>query len=196
MYLPEVAFSDERFVADIAKEFEKRNDIVIAVSEGLKYANGRYVCENIEHETDIFGHKQLSGTADCLKYIAKERFGCKVRAVELNTPQRCASHIASARDLSESEEIGFRAVEAAAEGKTGIMMGFRRLSSKLYKVEISREKVENTANKIKTVPLEYINSEKNNVTDECLRYIAPLVVGEPELVYLNGIPKFFSFDNK
>ncbi|MCL2097067.1 MAG: diphosphate--fructose-6-phosphate 1-phosphotransferase, partial [Oscillospiraceae bacterium] len=88
VYLPEIEFSDERFVADIEKEFGKRNDIVIAVSEGLKYSNGKYVCENIEHETDIFGHKQLSGTADCLKYIAKERFGCKVRAVELNTPQR------------------------------------------------------------------------------------------------------------
>ena len=196
VYLPEVAFSSERFLADIEKELESRNDIVVAVSEGLKYADGRYVCENINHETDIFGNKQLTGTADCLKHIVKQRLGCKVRAVELNTPQRCASHIASFCDLSESEKIGFKAVEAATMGKSGIMMAFKRLSSKPYKVEITHENIENTANKIKTVPLEYITEGKNNVTDDCLRYIAPLIMGEPELIYQNGIPKFFSFDNE
>ena len=194
LYLPEHEFSNERFLADIEKEFEKRKDIVIAVSEGIRYADGKYVCEAAEnHETDIFGHKQLSGVANYLKYIVKEKFGCKARAVELNVLQRCASHITSLCDLNESEEIGVKAVEAAESGKSGIMMTFKRVSSQPYKILIEHENIANIANKIKTVPLEYINGAKNNVTDECLEYIAPLIAGEPEMIYQNGVPKFFSF---
>lgn len=191
VYLPEVEFSGERFLEDIGREFGNRRDIVIAVSEGIKYADGSYICENINHETDIFGNKLLSGTADHLKDIVKEKLNCKVRAIELNTPQRCASHIASLRDLNESEEIGIKAVETAAAGKSGIMMVFKRISSEPYNIAIEYESVGNIANKIKTVPLEYIAGAKNNVTDDCLRYIAPLIIGEPELIYQNGIPKFF-----
>lgn len=195
VYLPEIDFSKERLLEDIEKEFEKRRDIVIAVSEGVKYANGRYVCEDDNHEIDIFGHKKLSGTANRLKYAVQEKFGCKVRAVELNTPQRCASHIASLCDLNESEEIGIKAVSAAEEGKSGIMMIFKRISSESgqYKIAIECEDISNIANKIKTVPLEYINKSKNNVTDECLKYIAPLIIGEPDMIYQNGVLKFFDF---
>jgi len=198
LYLPEVEFSDEKFLTDIERKFETRRDIVISVSEGIKYADGRYVCETgVNHETDIFGHKKLTGAADRLMYIVKERFNCKVRAIELNVPQRCASHIASLCDLTESEEIGIKAVEAAVGGKSGIMMTMKRISSNShpYKIAVGYENIENIANKIKTVPPEYINGESNNVADECLKYIAPLVIGEPEIIYQNGIPKFFIFQN-
>jgi len=192
LYLPECEFSDEKFIADIEREFEKTQSIVIAVSEGIKYSDGKYVCEVSEkRDIDIFGHKQLSGTANHLKYLAAEKLGCKVRAIELNTPQRCASHIASLCDLNEAEEIGFKAVEAADENQSGIMMTFRRISSQPYKIAITHKKISDIANKIKTVPLEYINGEKNNVTDECLIELAPLIIGEPEIIYNNGVPKFF-----
>ena len=192
LYLPEVAFSDERFFADIEREFNKKSDIVIAVSEGIKYADGRYVCETCEnHKTDIFGHKQLTGTANRLKYITQGKFNCKVRAIELNTLQRCASHMASLCDIAESIKIGQTAVEAALAGRTGIMMTFDRISSQPYQIAIEYENIEDIANKIKPVPLEYINETYNNVTDECLKYIRPLIIGEPEILYKNGLPMFF-----
>ena len=195
LYLPEVEFSKDKFIADIERELENKSNIVIAVSEGIKYADGRYICEDDEnHETDIFGHKQLSGTATRLEYTLRKTIKCKVRAIELNTPQRCASHIASLCDLNESEKIGVEAVKAAESGKSGVMMIFKRISSESepYKIAVEYEKIENIANKIKTVPLEYINKAKNNITDECLKYIAPLIIGEPDMIYQNGVPKFFS----
>ena len=194
LYLPEVEFSNERFFEDIKIALEKSDSVVIAVSEGIKYADGRYICEYENHETDIFGHKQLSGTAARLKFIAQEKFNCKIRAVELNTPQRCASHIASLRDLNEAEDIGIKAVEAAAEGKTSVMMIFKRVSAEPYKAEIDCKDIADIVDKIKTVPAGYITASKNNVTDECLKYIAPLIAGEPEIIYHDGIPEFFSFD--
>jgi 6-phosphofructokinase 1 len=210
LYLPEVSFSDEKFLADIEREFERSDNLVIAVSEGIKYSDGRYVCDaeadsdknnkdNRNNGHDMFGHAQLSGVAGKLIHLVKERFGCKVRAVELNIPQRCASHIASQCDLSEAVQIGKSAVEAAVSGKTGVMMVFVRDISNpanpkaynSYKVKIECENINNIANVIKTVPLEYINAERNGVTDECLQYILPLIAGEPKLTYQNGIPKFF-----
>ncbi|MCL2772207.1 MAG: 6-phosphofructokinase [Oscillospiraceae bacterium] len=195
IYLPEIEFSDERFIADIEKEFNKNKNIVIAVSEGIKYADGRYICETLNsqkcHDVDIFGHKWLSGTADMLKYTVKERFGCKVRSIELNTPQRCASHTSSLCDLNESVEIGRRAVETAASGKSGVMMSFRRISTHPYKIEIDCEDIVGIANSIRTVPEKYISPDKHNVTNECLEYIQPLIIGEPHIVYRNGIPVYF-----
>ena len=192
VYLPEADFSDDKFLSDIELEFRKNKFPVIAVSEGLKYSDGCYVCDTgNEHTADTFGHTLLSGTADRLKWLVKEHFNCKVRGLELNITQRCAAHLASLCDLTEAVQIGKNAVEAAVSGKTGIMMVFTRVSSNPYKIKIECEDIDNIANKIKTVPVSYINEAQNNVTDECLRHILPLIAGEPELIYQNGIPKIF-----
>ena len=191
VYLPEATFSNERFLADIEHEFEKSDNITIAVSEGVKYADGRYVCDACGSGSDEFGHAQLSGAAVKLKNLVSEHFGCKARAIELSTPQRCASHIASLCDLSESVRIGKSAVTAAISGKSGVMMTFVRADSACYSVDIGCANIESIANKIKTVPLELIDTESSTVTDECLKYILPLIAGEPFLRYENGIPRFF-----
>ena len=192
VYLPEIEFSDERFLTDIEKEFGTKSNIVIAVSEGIKYANGKYVCEtNEKRETDIFGHTWLTGVANVLKRLVRDRFKCKVRAVELNTQQRCAGHITSLCDITESVEIGKKAVETAVSGRSGVMMTYKRISTKPYKTEISHEDINSIANAIRKVPERYITPGKNNVTDECLEYILPLIAGEPDISYMNGLPVYF-----
>jgi 6-phosphofructokinase 1 len=192
VYLPEVEFDSDRFIADIEKRFEKRTNVVIAVSEGIKYGDGTYVCEtNEKRETDIFGNTWLTGSANVLKRLVRERLKCKVRAVELNTQQRCAGHMASLCDISEAVEIGKRAVETAVSGKSGVMMTFTRISTEPYKAEIDYKDITGIANKARKVPLEYITPEKNNVTDECLEYILPLILGEPDITYKNGLPFYF-----
>ena len=195
VYLPEVAFDNERFIADIEKQFEKKSNIVVAVSEGVKYANGVYVCEKCEKlDTDIFGHANLSGTANILKRLVRKRLNCKVRAVELNTSQRCAAHMSSLCDITEAIEIGKRAAETAVAGKSGVMMTFNRISTKPYKTEIRYESIKNIANTVGKVPEKYITPEKNNVTDECLEYILPLILGEPDIIYKNGLPLYLTLD--
>lgn len=192
LYLPETEFDSERFIEDIKNQLIKKPNIVVAVSEGIKYSDGTYVCEMKEkHETDIFGHLWLSGTANVLKQLLREKLNCKIRAVELNTPQRCAGHISSLCDITEAVMIGKKAVEAAAEGKSGVMMTFRRVQNQPYKIEIGCEDIANIANAIRKVPDIYITPEKNNVTDECLEYILPLIMGEPDIIYKNGLPEYF-----
>ncbi len=187
IYLPEVAFDEESFYSSIEKAFEKENAILVAVSEGIKFANGEYV--GAGGTTDAFGHKQLSGAGRILETLVRKKFGCKVRSVELNLPQRCAAHVLSKTDIEESCAIGTAAVFEALQGKSGIMMTFIRVPQEEYRVEIGTQDISKIANEVRRVPLNYINDERNGVTDECISYIAPLILGEVELEYEFGMPK-------
>ena len=190
IYLPERAFNNEEFFEDLRALLDKKPNVVVAVSEGIRFADGTYVCEGFGiASTDVFGHKQLSGTGKALEYAIKAELGCKVRSVELNIVQRCASHIASRVDIEESVRVGRAAIKAASEGVTRQMMTIERISTEPYEVEISHRDVSEIANKVKHVPTEFINERGNHITDECARYLLPLIQGELDVKYENGIPK-------
>ncbi len=192
VYLPEVDFDMDNFMDDVRAALEVHPNVVVAVSEGARFADGTYVGASAQSGvTDAFGHAYLSGTGKALELAVKEKIGCKVRSVELNILQRCASHIASKTDLDESVMVGSAAVKAAVEGTTGKMMTYVRTSDDPYKVECSSEDIQKIANMVREVPREFINERGNNVTDECLKYIAPLTYGEPDIKYVNGLPVHF-----
>lgn len=197
VYLPEVAFDFDKFYEDIEKAFEKKPSVVVAVSEGARVADGRYVGEGAQSgELDVFGHKYLAGTGKFLENAVKEKFGCKVRSIELNLPQRCASHCASLTDITESVNVGRAAVMAAASGACGRLMCIKREDSDVYSVRFEAEDIRSIANKIKYVPREFINERGNNVTDECIDCILPLIQGEPTLTYKGGLPVHFVIERK
>ena len=190
IYLPERAFDKEEFFEDLRALLDKKPNVVVAVSEGIRFADGTYVCEGFGiASTDVFGHKQLSGTGKAIEYAIKAELGCKVRSVELNIVQRCASHIASRVDIEESVRVGRAAIKAASDGVTRQMMTIERVSTEPYEVEISHRDVSEIANKVKHVPAEFINERGNHITDECARYLLPLIRGELDVKYENGIPK-------
>ena len=187
IYLPEVVFDEERFFNSIEKAFETENALLVAISEGIKFADGEYV--GASKTKDAFGHKQLSGAGRILEALVKERFGCKVRSVELNLPQRCAAHILSRTDIEESVAIGSAAVFEALRDKTGIMMTFNRVGEEEYRIEIGSQDISKIANEVRGVPKDYINDEGNGVTESCISYLKPLILGEVELEYEDGMPK-------
>ena len=190
IYLPEVSFDADEFIASINKAFEKHPAILVAVSEGIRFADGRYVGEGLGgRKVDAFGHVALSGAGKVLEDLVKEKIGCKVRSIELNLPQRCASHIASLTDITESVGVGKSAVAAATSGKTGVMMTIDRASSDEYSVSYGAANIADIANEVKHVPAEYINEEGNGITEAGLKYLAPLIIGEVSPEYENGMPK-------
>ncbi len=192
IYLPEVAFDIDAFIDDIKAKLETKPAIVVAVSEGIKTADGKYAAESYQSgAVDAFGHKYLAGTAKFLTDIIKERIGCKVRAIELNLMQRCAAHIASNTDIEESKALGAAAVEKAVEGVSGQMTAIRRLAGETYKTEIYSVDIALVANEEKVVPREWINEAGNDVMPDCVSYIKPLIMGETAPVFENGIPKHF-----
>lgn len=190
VYLPETEFSYEGFIEDINECFKKKPNVVVAVSEGVRDSSGRYVGEGSQSGTsDVFGHKYLAGTGKALEELVREKIGCKVRSVELNLPQRCASHSASLTDLKESVAVGRAAVACAETGESAKMMCFERNGDKdAYSVSCVARDIADIANKIRYVPREFINERGNNVTDECIDYIMPLILGEVSPSYEHGLP--------
>ena len=192
VYLPEVPFSYENFYADLKEALARHPNVVVAVSEGLECADGTLVGAGTQSgAVDAFGHKYLAGTAKALELAVKAEFGCKVRSVELNLPQRCAAHLVSAQDIEESLEVGRHAVMAAVEGVSREMMTINRVSSEPYAFEIGHEDIFKIANQTKCVPAEFINERGNHVTDECLRYLLPLIKGERYPEYVDGLPCYW-----
>lgn len=190
IYLPERVFDADQFILDIRQKLTQKPNLVIAVSEGLKDQNGKYVGEATQSgSTDIFGHKYLAGTARQLEQLVKEKIGCKVRSVELSLPQRCAGHLQSKQDIEDSVLVGREAVRYAVDGQTASIAAIRREPGEKYAVHIDCVPVAQVANKIRTVPSEWITS--NNVKKELLTYLQPLIEGQTEVPYQNGIPKHF-----
>lgn len=195
VYLPERTFSMESFFADLRTAFAIKPNLVVAVSEGIRFADGTYVGEGTQSGAlDVFGHKYLAGTAKMLEQAVKAEFGCKVRSIELNLPQRCASHCASLTDLTESAEAGRAGVDAALQGATGCMISIQRAeNADTYRVYYEPADVRKIANKERKVPDAFITPAGNQVTDECLSYLLPLIQGEVPLRMDNGLPRHFVF---
>lgn len=190
VYLPERVFDEDEFVASVKRALDEHPAVLVAVSEGVKFADGRYVGEGTQSgEVDAFGHKYLAGTGKVLEGIVKNKIGCKVRSAELSLTQRCAGHIVSKTDIDESLLIGAEAVVRAVDGETGVMMIFVRSRSGEYKVEISSAPIKGIANEIRKVPDEYINEEGNGITDAGINYILPLIKGEISQNYDFGMPR-------
>lgn len=191
IYLPEVPFDIDKFLKKVQELLKKKESVVIAVSEGIKLADGRYVCElsGGADYVDAFGHKQLQGTAAYLAGFLGAEIGCKTRSIEFSTLQRSASHMASRVDVDEAFMVGGAAVKAADEGDTGKMVVIDRVSDDPYMSAAGIYDVHRIANNEKLVPRNWVNKEGNYVTDEFVNYIEPLIRGDYQPFMVNGLPQ-------
>lgn len=194
IYLPEVPFSKATFLTDVNRLLTTHNNVIVAVSEGIRDENGDYISATAA-SADTFGHSQLSGTGKALEYMIKEQIGVKVRSIELNVLQRCASHTASLTDLNESFQLGCKAVEGAEQGETMCMLTMHRTSQHPYCVSIHFSSVDDIANQTKVIPREWINEAGNNITPALHDYMLPLIQGEPDLKYQDGLPVYLPIDH-
>lgn len=191
IYLPELTFDLGGFMKRIRALLAEKTSVVVAVSEGIRLEDGRYVCElgQTADFVDAFGHKQLTGTAAYLaNYIAGE-VGCKTRAIELSTLQRAASHCSSRVDILEAYQVGGAAVKAADEGDSGKMVVLNRLSDDPYQCGTEVKDVHKIANDERLVPRNWVNEEGTYVTDEFVTYVRPLIQGDVSPVMVDGIPR-------
>ena len=191
IYLPELDFDMEKFIADVERIYAANGKVLIAVSEGIHYADGRFVSEAKTSATDGFGHAQLGGLASMLAEVLKERTGAKVRGIELSLLQRCGAHLASKTDIDEAFGAGQEAVKQAVSGTTGKMVAFEReyIDGK-YHCKMVLLPLESVANFEKKVPVEWINEDGNGLKHEFIDYVLPLIQGEPELPLEHSLPRY------
>ena len=198
IYLPELTFDIEKFTAKVRKLLEKKDVVVVAVSEGIRIKDGRYVSElgSASDYVDAFGHKQLTGTASYLANVIHRDIGCKTRAVEFSTLQRSAAHLASRVDVNEAFMVGGAAVKAADEGDSGKMVVIDRVSDDPYQCATGIYDVHKIANGEKMVPREWITKDGTYVTEEFIDYVRPLIQGDSPSVMVDGIPRHLYMGKK
>ena len=190
IYLPETDFDMDRFLSDVKAVYDKTGKCMVAVSEGIHYADGTFVSEAKTSATVGFGHAQLGGLASMLAETVKQKLGAKVRGIELSLLQRCGSHLASKTDVEEAYLAGQAAVEAAAEGFTDKMVAFQCTRDGSYACKTVLEPLNIVANFEKKVPRAWINEAGNGVTQEFIDYVLPLIQGETDAPKENALPRF------
>ncbi len=191
VYLPEVDFDMDQFLADVVDIYNRTGKCLVAVSEGIHYANGTFVSEAETSATDGFGHAQLGGLAVMLAETVKAKTGAKVRGIELSLLQRCGAHLASLTDIEEAKMAGRTAVEKAVEGETDKMVAFSctRENGK-YTCEPKLIGLTEVANVEKKVPREWINAAGNGIEQPFIDYVLPLIQGESASPKENSLPRF------
>lgn len=190
IFLPEKVFDVNFFMKRVKEVVAEKKYCVVALSEGVRIADGRFVCELSADDAavDAFGHKMMSGSAKYLETLVKNEMGIKARAIEISTLQRCASHFASLTDIEEAFDCGAAAVRAAViDNETGRVVCMNRISAVPYKITYDLADVHNIANVEKTVPLEWITFDY--VTEEAVSYIRPLIQGELNPIINDGLPR-------
>ena len=191
VYLPETDFDMDKFLSDVKAVYEKTGKCMVAVSEGIHYADGTFGSEAKTSATDGFGHAQLGGLASHLASAVKEAFGVKVRGIELSLLQRCGAHLDSETDAEEALLAGSAAVQAAVEGFTDKMVAFRCTRGEDgYRCETILEPLDIVANFEKKVPREWINEAGNGVNQQFIDYVLPLIQGDAKAPRVNGLPRF------
>ena len=190
--LPERPFDENVFLEKVAQLEKDRHNVIIAASEGVKNKDGVFLCDLVSTagQLDAFGHKAiLSGTSRYLADLIHVRLGCKTRAIEFSTLQRCASHLASRTDITEAYQVGGASVEAAYRGETGKMCAIRRISDMPYRTETEMVDVQKVANLEKRVPDDWISPDGMHVTEAFHRYARPLIQAELTPIYIDGVPR-------
>ena len=193
IYLPEIPFDVDSFTERVSEIYKKNNYVIVAVSEGIKDKDGKYISEygsDLAKTKDSFGHAQLGGLAATLADIAKQKTGAKVRAIEFSLLQRCAAHLGSKTDVDEAYLAGQMAVKYAVEGKTDYMVAFEREQGSDYQCNIKLIKLDDVANKEKKVPREWITEDGTGLNEKYIEYAMPLVQGQSSPPFINGLPKY------
>jgi 6-phosphofructokinase 1 len=187
--LPELPFHTDRFLEKVERMQKERESVVIAVSEGVKLPDGRFVCELSDdaRSVDAFGHINLTGTARYLSNLVARNLPTKTRAVELSILQRCGAHLASRTDITEAYQVGGAAAKAAFEGVTAKMVALKRLSNDPYQCTTELVDIDKVANFEKKIPVEWINEARTDMLPEFLTYARPLIQAELTPIYINGL---------
>ena len=193
LLFPEVKFDQAKFLAKVEKTVKQGGYCVIAVSEGLRNADGSFLAES--GLKDAFGHAQLGGVAPVIANLVKDKLKYKYHWAVADYLQRAARHIASKTDVEQAYAVGKAAVEFALKGHNAVMPAIKRLSDKPYKWKIEMAKLQDVANKEKFMPRNFITADGFHITEKCRTYLAPLIAGEDYPPFKNGMPDYVVLKN-
>ncbi len=191
---PEIPFEKERFLARVEENVAEFGYCSVVVSEGCRYPDGKFIAD--QGARDVFGHAHLGGAAPVVARMIHEKFGYPFHWAVANYLQRSARHVASAIDVEQAYELGVAAVELALNGCNSVMPTIVRLSDEPYRYKIGMADLKDVANVEKFMPESFISNDGYGITDECRKYLLPLIQGENYPPYRRGLPEYITLQNR
>jgi 6-phosphofructokinase len=188
VYLPEVPFSNEKFIEDVRRVLKREKHCVVVVGEGLVDKDGNYV--SVETSSADAGHAQLGGVGEALKDEVESQLGAKARVVRFGVTQRAAAHLSSKTDADEAFLAGQAAVKAAINGETGKLVTLVRGDGDQYTCETGLSALSEVVGNLKKLPREWINEDGVSLNFQFFRYATPLIQGEVTVPFDNGLPAY------
>jgi len=174
LFAPEVAFDEDRFLDEVSSLYKKHRHVVVVASEGLRYANGDPIVEPIFRTDRSVYYGDVSAH---LAMLVIKRLGIKARSEKPGILGRSSIAYQSSVDRDEAILVGRKAVQAALEGDSEVMVGFKRISDEPYLVEPVLIPLEEVMLHEKTLPMEYLPSF-GTVDESYLTWCKPLI-GDP-----------------
>ena len=191
---PEIPFEKKRFLARVEENVAEFGYCTVVVSEGCRYPDGEFIAD--QGARDVFGHAHLGGAAPVVASMIHEKFGYPFHWAVANYLQRSARHVASAIDVEQAYEVGVAAVELALNGCNAVMPTIVRLSDEPYRYKIGMADLKDVANVEKFMPESFISDDGYGITDECRKYLLPLIQGENYPPYRRGLPEYMTLQNR
>ncbi len=191
---PEVPFDEKTFLAKVDETVKRVGWCVVAVSEGLRDADGRFLAD--AGTVDSFGHTQLGGVGQAIAQRVKESLGYKQHWAVPDYLQRSARHIASKTDLDHALAVGEAAVKLALAEQNAVMPAIVRTSNAPYRWKIEPAPLAKIANHEKKLPKNFICKDGYGITEAARRYLEPLIRGEAPPPYgKDGLPAYVTLKN-
>ncbi len=189
VYLPEVPFTNEKFLDDVRRVLKREKHCVVVVGEGLVDKDGNYVAVETS-SNDAAGHTSLGGVGELLKDLVEQQLGVKARVARLGITQRAAAHLCSKTDADEAFLVGQAAVKAAINGETAKLVTLVRGDGEVYTCETGLSNLSDVVGNLKRLPKEWINEDGVSLNFQFFRYATPLIQGEVTVPYDNGLPAY------
>jgi 6-phosphofructokinase len=193
LLFPEVAFDEERFLARVDHLVKTRGYCCIGVSEGLRGSTGTFLSES--GLRDSFGNAQLGGAGELIGRLVRDRLGHKIHFALADYLQRSARHIASKTDVAQAYAVGREAVRAALRGATSVMISIQRTADHPYRWTLGQVPLSRVANREHMLPRSFISRDGFGITARARTYLQPLIRGEADLKFSNGLPAYVRLKN-
>ena len=192
LYIPEDEMSIDELLDDIKKGLKTEKNLLVAIAEGFRDTGGILSEEVFTNTKDGFNHPIVSGVGQRLADLVRDRLKIKSRAVELNIVQR-SNTLISEVDSREAYNLGYKAVEIGID-RTNLVPVLRRKEGETYEVYYTEVTPDEIANREMKIPQEWL-VDKKTLQEKILSYALPLIEGEVDQTYENGIPVFVKIED-
>lgn len=192
LYIPEDEMSIDELLDDIREALKKEKNLLVAIAEGFRDTGGILSEEVFTNTKDGFNHPIVSGVCQRLADLVRDRLNIKSRAVELNIVQR-SNTLISEVDSREAYNLGYRAVEIGID-RTNLVPVLRRKEGETYEVYYTEVAPDEIANREMKIPQEWL-VDKKTLQEKILAYALPLIEGEVDQTYENGMPVFVKIED-